>query len=124
LTTMLRLRGWKMNKEKLTKEEIDQEIIVLEKQKESIVKKEEIKNQKAFDLSKQLKKLRIVAHKTELAIIETQKELNKLCTHERTREEYRDYAGGYLDRAEHWTDTYCEICGVKINEEVSYGGFA
>ena len=83
-----------------------------------------LKNKKAFDLSKQLEKLKVVKEKTEKAIIETQLELNKYCTHEKIRTENRSYSGGYLDRAEYWTDYYCEICGVKVNEEVTYGGFA
>ncbi len=104
--------------------EKEKQIETLEKEKEEIIKKDEIKNQKALDLSKQLQKLKVVRDKTEKAIIATTLELNKYCTHEKIRTENRNYSGGYLDRAEYWTDYFCEICGVKVDEKVEYGGFA
>ena len=113
-----------MNKEPVTTEYIEEQIILLQKQRDQLVKNEEIKNKKAFDLSEQLKKLKSVRDKTEKAIIDTQKKLNKHCTHEKVRTETYDVEGGYLDRAEHWTYYYCEICGVKFDEKVTYGGFA
>lgn len=99
------------------------EIIRLEKEKEQLIKEEETKNKRAIELSNQLKKLKSVREKTDKAIIETILELNKHCTHEKIRTENRNYPGGYLDRAEHWTDYFCEICGVKVDEKVEYGGF-
>jgi len=103
---------------------IEEEKERLEREKENLIKAEEIKNKKAHDLSVQLKKLKVVRDKTEKAIIATTLELNKYCTHEKLRTEERNYPGGYLDRAEHWVDTYCVICGVKVDEKVTYGGFA
>ena len=103
--------------------EIDQEIEDLKQEKVKIEKEEAIKNKKAYDLSKQLEKLKVIRDKTESAIIETQKELNKHCTHEKIREEKYNYEGGYLDRAEYHTDYYCMLCGVKVDEKVKYGGF-
>ena len=103
---------------------IDQKIEELKIEKAQIRHEEEIKNHKALDLSKQLKKLKEVCENASKAIIETQLELNKYCTHERIRTENRNYEGGYLNRAEYWTDYFCEICGAKVDEEVEYGGFA
>ena len=108
--------------EKIKKKE--NEIIRLKKEKEKLIEAEEIKNKKAHDLSIQLKKLKVVRDKTDKAIIETTLELNKHCTHEKVRTEERNYPGGYLDRAEYWVDIYCVICGVKVDEKVTYGGFA
>ena len=104
--------------------EKEKEIAVLEKEKEKIIEAAAIKNQKALDLSKKLQKLKEVRDKTEKAITEITLELNKHCTHEKIRTENRNYPGGYLDRAEYWTDYFCEICGVKVDEKVEYGGFA
>ena len=105
------------------KEEIDNEIKFLEKEKETIFEKEEIKNQKALDLSNEVKKLKESRDELSQLIIQKNCELAKLCTHEKIRTENRNYAGGYLDRAEYWTDYFCEICGVKVDEKVEYGGF-
>ena len=104
--------------------EKEAQIEQLRKEQEVIRKKQEIKNKKAHNLSMKLQKLKELRDKTEGQIIETTLELNKLCTHERIRTENRNYAGGYLDRAEYWTDYFCEICGVKVDEKVEYGGFA
>ena len=99
------------------------EITRLENEKKRLIEEEETKNKRAIELSNQLKKLKSVREKTDKAIIETTLELNKHCTHEKIRTENRNYPGGYLDRAEHWTDYFCEICGVKVDEKVKYGGF-
>ena len=100
------------------------EIEKLQREKENLLKEAEIKNTKAYSLSETLKKLKESKVEIDKQIIEVQKELNKLCTHEKIRTEERNYSGGYLDRAEYWTDYYCEICGVKVDEKVEYGGFA
>ena len=100
------------------------EIAKLKKEKQKLQKEKEIKNKDAYNLSVTLKGLKESRSGIDKQIIEVQKELNKLCTHEKIRTEERNYAGGYLDRAEHWTDYFCEICGVKVDEKVSYGGFA
>jgi len=105
-------------------EEKQKEIDLLKKQKEELIKDEETKNQYALDLSKHLKKLKDIRDKNEKAIINTTKELNKHCTHERIRTESHHVEGGYLNRAENWTYYYCEICGVKVDEKVEYGGFS
>ena len=104
-------------------EKKQREIESLQQEKEQLVKDEEIKNKKALDLSKKLQKLKEVRDKTERAITETTLELNKHCTHEKLRIETRNYPGGYLNRAEYWTEYWCEICGVKVDEKVEYGGF-
>lgn len=108
--------------DKLIKQK-EKEIEKLQKEKEVIIEKQEIKNKEALKLSEQLQKLKVVRDKTELAITETREKLYKLCTHEKVRTENRNYPGGYLDRAEHWTDYYCELCDQKIDEKVTYGGF-
>lgn len=105
------------------KEFIDKEIEKLQTKKANILKKEELKNKKAVELSNRLIVLKELRDKTEKEIIEVTLDLNKHCTHEKIRTEHRNYRGGYLDRAEHWTDYFCEICGVKVDEKVEYGGF-
>jgi len=105
------------------KKKIDSEIQKLQTEKEKIEKAEEIKNKEALELSKTLQKLREVQHKTELAIIETKKKLHKLCTHEKIRTENHTVPGGYLNQREYITDYYCELCGVKVDRKVEYGGF-
>jgi hypothetical protein len=109
--------------ENFTKEEIDQEIKDLEQKKAQIEHEEQIKNKEAYKLSKQLEKLKVVRDKTEAAIIETTKELNKYCTHEKIRTEEYNSEGGYLNRAEYKTCYYCEWCGVLVDEKVTYGGY-
>ena len=104
-------------------DEIEIEKEKLQKEKETILKKEEIKNKKAYDLSMKLQKLKELRDKTEAQITDTILELNKHCTHEKLRIETRNYPGGYLDRAEHWTEYWCDICGIKVDEKVEYGGF-
>jgi hypothetical protein len=104
-------------------EEKEKEIKLLEKEKEQIIKDDQIKNQKALDLSEKLKKLKELRDQTESQIIDTTLELNKHCTHERIRTKNRSYPGGYLDRAEYWTNYFCEICGAKVDEKVEYGSF-
>ena len=103
--------------------EIDQEIERLEKQKEVIIEKKKIKNQKALDLSIELQELKEQRDAINGKIFTKQLELNKLCTYERIRTENRSYPGGYLDKSEYWTDYFCEICGVKVDEKVEYGSF-
>ena len=103
--------------------EIENEKSRLEKEKEQLIKKEETKNKRALKLSEQLKELKEIRDRAQKEILEVTLELNKHCTHEKIRPEHRNYPGGYLDRAEHWTDYFCEICGVKVNEKVEYGGF-
>ena len=104
-------------------EEKQNEISKLEKEKEDLIKEEETKNKKALELSDRIKELQELRDKTQKEIIETTLELNKYCTHERLRTEHRNYPGGYLNRAEHWIDYFCEICGFKVDEKVEYGGF-
>jgi len=102
---------------------IDKEIKKLEKEKENLLKKEEIKNKEALELSKQLQKLKEVQHKTELAIIETRKKLYKLCTHEKIETKSITIPGGYLEQRQYVTEYWCTLCGIKVDEEVKYGGF-
>jgi len=102
----------------------EKEIENLQKEKEKILEEEELKNKKALELSTQLKELKELRDNTEKLIIYTTLQLNKHCTHEKIRTEHRSYPGGYLDRSEYWTDYFCEICGLKIEEKVKYGGFA
>ena len=104
-------------------EEIEREKERLEIKKQNLIEKEEIRNFEVLDLSNHLKELKEQRDWISSEIIKTQLKLNKLCTHERIKEEYRNYSGGYLDRAEHWTDYFCEICGEKVDEKVEYGGF-
>jgi len=103
--------------------EIENEKSRLEKEKQRLIKEEETKNKRALKLSEQLKSLKEIRDTAQKEILEVTLELNKHCTHEKIRTEHRNYPGGYLDRAEHWTDYFCEICGVKVDEKVEYGGF-
>ena len=103
--------------------EIDQEIERLEKQKEAIVEKEKIKNQKAWDLSQKLIELKKIRAENEKDITKTILELNKLCTHEKVRAEESYSSGSYLNQAEYITTYYCDICGVQVDREVKLGGF-
>ena len=112
-----------MQTKKSAEQFIDQQIAKLKKEKEILIKEEEIRNKKAFELSEQLQKLKAIRDETEKAIIKTTLELNKYCTHEKTRTEEQSYPGGYLDRAEYITTYYCELCGVKVDEKIAYGGF-
>ena len=105
------------------KEKIKREIEALEQEKETILKKEEIKNIRAFKLSQDLEQLKKVRDKTEKAIIEKTKELYKYCTHEKTRDEHRYVAGGYLNRSENITTTYCALCGIQVDEKIHYGSY-
>ena len=57
------------------------------------------------------------------AIIEKTKELYKYCTHEKTRDEHRYVAGGYLNRSENITTTYCALCGIQVDEKIHYGSY-
>ena len=112
---------------KVTNEKIKKkadEILRLKKEKDRLIEEEETKNKKAVQLSDRLKGLKELKNKNQKEIIEVTLELNKHCTHEKIRTETRNYSGGYLDRAEYWTYYFCEICGVKIDEQVEYGGFA
>ena len=102
---------------------IEEEKSRLEKEKQNILEKEEIKNQKALDLSAELQSLKEQRDKINGEIFQKQLKLNKLCTHEKIRTENRNYPGSYLDKSEHWTDYFCEICGVKVDEKVTYGSF-
>ena len=104
-------------------DEKDKQIIDLRIEKEEILKKDQIKNKRALNLSKQLQKLKGVRDKTEKEIVETTLELNKCCTHEKVRTEFHNVSGGYLNKSEHWTYYYCELCGVKVDEKVRYGSF-
>ena len=99
------------------------EITRLENEKQRLIEEEETKNKRALELSDRLKELKESRDKTVQEIIQVTLELNRHCTHEKIRTEHRDYPGGYLDRAEHWTDYFCTICGVKVDEQVKYGGF-
>jgi len=111
----------KVTNEKIKKKQ--DEITRLEEEKQRLIKEEETKNKRALKLSEQLKSLKEIRDTAQKEILEVTLELNKHCTHEKIRTEHRNYPGGYLDRAEHWTDYFCEICGVKVNEKVEYGGF-
>jgi hypothetical protein len=105
------------------KEIIDIEITKLKQKKVNIEEEEKIKNKKALDLSKQLQKLKVARDMANKAIIETTLELNKCCTHEKVRTDHHNVSGGYLNKSEHWTYYYCELCGVKVDEKVRYGSF-
>ena len=109
--------------ENISKEEIDQEIKHLESQKEQLEKEEELRQTRAWKLSAEIKYLKEQRDQLSQEIIQKNCELAKLCTHEKVRTENRSYEGGYLDRAEYWTDYFCEVCGMKIDEKVKYGGF-
>jgi septal ring factor EnvC (AmiA/AmiB activator) len=107
--------------EKIRKKQ--EEIQRLEKEKEALIKEEEVKNKEALELSKTLQKLKEVRHKTDLAIIETQEKLYKLCTHEKVKTKSHTIPGGYLNQREYVTEYYCELCGVLVDKKVKYGGF-
>ena len=93
------------------------------KEKEMILEDEKLKETKAWQLSNDLKEINEQINWLQKEAIKKKLELDKLCTHEKIREEYRNYPGGYLDRAEYWTDYFCDVCGAKIDEKVKYGGF-
>ena len=103
--------------------EKEAEIEKLKKEQEQILKDEELKETKAWQLSEDLKEIKEQIAWLEREKIKKKLELNKLCTHEKVRTESRYVEGGYLDRSESWTYYYCELCGAKIDEKVSYGGF-
>jgi septal ring factor EnvC (AmiA/AmiB activator) len=104
-------------------EEKQKEIEDFQKQKEMLLKEEEFKNKQALMLSIKLSGLKESRDRIEKKIIETTLELNKYCTHEKTRTEEFNYPGGYLDRSEHRTVYYCVLCGEKVDENVEYGSF-
>ena len=106
-----------------TKEEIDKEIKNLEQEKAKIYKDEELRETKAWQLSSDIQGLKEQKEWISKELTKKKLELNKLCPHEKIREEYENYPGGYLDKAEHWTYYFCEVCGVKVDEKVKYGGF-
>ena len=103
---------------------IEEEKNKLEEEKKSLIKAEEIKNIRAFKLSQDLEQLKTVRDKTEKSIIEKTKELYKYCTHEKTRDEHRYVEGGYLNKSENITTTYCALCGIQVDEKVKYGGYS
>ena len=112
-----------IQEEQASQEFIDKEIEKLKKQKESLIKAEEIKNKKAFELSKKLKELKVKRDKIEVDIIETVKDLNKYCTHEKVRKESSYSSGSYLNKSEYITTYICEWCGIEVDREVCYGGY-
>ena len=101
----------------------EKEIEALKREQEQILKDEELKKTKAWQLSAYIEKLKLQRDDINQDIIQKSCELAKLCTHEKIRTEDRSYPGGYLDRAEYWTDYFCEVCGIKVDEKVEYGGF-
>ena len=103
--------------------EKQEEIERLKKEKEKLVEKQEIKNKKAYNLSVTLKKLKESKAGIEKQIIEVKKELNKYCTHEKIRTTENNYPGGYLDKSEHVVTYYCELCGIKVDEKITYGSY-
>jgi len=105
------------------KEIINQEIEKLEMKKARIEKEEEIKNKKAFELSKKLEELKLERDKIHKEITDTKLELNKYCTHEKLRKEENYHEGGYLNKSEHVTTYYCEFCGVEVDKEIQYGSY-
>ena len=86
-------------------------------------KDEELRETKAWQLSSDIQGLKEQKEWISKELTKKKLELNKLCPHEKIREEYENYPGGYLDKAEHWTYYFCEVCGVKVDEKVKYGGF-
>ena len=107
--------------EEEAKKFIDQEIAKLRKQKIEIEEEEKIKNKKAFELSIQLENLKAVRDEAEATIIKTILELNKYCTHEKTRVVHTYVEGGYLNKSENITTTYCVLCGIQTDEKIEYG---
>ena len=103
---------------------IEEDKKLLDREKEQILKDEELKKTKAWQLSDNIRELKEQRDLINQEIIQKNCELAKLCIHEKIRTENRSYEGGYLDRAEYWTDYFCEVCGVKVDEKVEYGGFA
>jgi len=52
-----------------------------------------------------------------------QEELRSICKHEDVKKENSYIEGGYLHRCQFITTYTCEICGVKVGEEIKEGGF-
>jgi hypothetical protein len=100
-----------------------EEIKRLEKEKEDLIKEEEVKNKKAYALAFQLKSLREEEARISREIIKVKNLLNKYCTHEKFTTREDNYPGGYLDRAEYVETDICDWCGETIDRRVSYGGF-
>ena len=116
--------------EEEAKKFIDEEIAKLRKQRTKIdeeatdhCKLAGIKNKKAYELSIQLENLKVVRDDTEAAIIKIILDLNKYCTHEKTRVKHRYVEGGYLNKSETITTTFCVLCGVQLNKKIDYGSF-
>lgn len=103
--------------------EKEREIERLQKEKESIIEADKITNEKAWQLSQDIQELKEQIAWQEKELIKKTLELNKLCTHERTREEHDYSPGSYLNKEEYITKIYCDICGEMIDKKVKYGGF-
>lgn len=102
---------------------IEEEKKLLDAEKEEILEAEELKETKAWQLSADIQELKEQREWMGKEITKKKLELAKLCTHEKIRTENRNYPGGYLDKAEYWTDYFCVVCGIKVDEKVEYGGF-
>ena len=104
-------------------EEKQKEIEKLQNERDKLLKEEKLKNQRAVELSEKLQTLKEERSKIAAEILKTTLELNKHCTHEKIRIEEKHYEGGYLDREEYRKLYYCELCGAKVDEKVTYGGY-
>jgi len=113
-----------MQNQEEAKKFIDQEIAKLKKEKENIIKKEQAKESRAIQLSKKLQILKEFRDNNEKEIIETQKKLNSLCTHEEIKTIVTHVEGGYLNQGEIISEDWCLFCGTRVDRRVQYTGFS
>lgn len=81
-------------------------------------------NAKALEMTKRLNFLAKKSKKIQAEMNQLYAERQLVCIHDEIRVDNKFIEGGYLDRAEHITTSFCEVCGKKLGENIAFGGFA
>lgn len=93
------------------------------------MKKIYTENVEALTLCDEVQRLKRRRDKLNDQITEKREKMRLVCTHPETKEEDSfkispvQIEGGYLDRSQYIKTTNCVVCGKKLDEKITYGGF-
>lgn len=75
------------------------------------------------EISRLKNRRKIFCKRIDEVINEREIELNSACIHDDIKTEDSYVSGTYYDRVEYIKKHICNICGKKIKEDITYGGY-
>lgn len=81
-------------------------------------------NSEALKMTKRLNLLAKRMNKIQIEMNQLYIDRQSICIHDKIRVDSKFIEGGYLNRAEYIKVSFCDICGKKLGESITFGGFA